>query len=635
MKKSSSPHEEQVQTEIDNSTQKLQQETTHQKELETQLAESKSLGKKQEIDAATAAATAAAVADASDASARYSRILIEVSLDPLVTIGSDGKVTDVNLATEKVTGYSRKRLIGNDFADYFTEPDRAREGYRRVFAKGSVCDYPLVIKHKSGRLTDVLYNATVYMNEAGEVEGVFAAARDVTAVKKAEANAHLQGEVIRNMSEGVHIIKCADNTIVYTNPRFEKMFGYGPGEMIGKDESIVNAPTDKTPEETKEDIIGVLEKTGEWHGEVKNIRKDGTQFWCYANVSLYDHPKYEEVYITVHSDITKRKEAESALRESETRYRTIVNNVNDALIIHDFKGRIIDINENACRFLGYTRKELIGRNLASIDSEESAKLIKERMARIIADGMAVFESLEVKKDGSLVPVEVSAKLISGEGTGLVQAFVRDITKRKQAEKEQARSYRKLEETLQGTVNAITAISSMRDPYTSGHEVRVSNLVVAIANEMGFPNDKIDELRIISVLHDIGKICVPSEILSKPGRLTDVEFDLIKMHSRVGYDIVKEAALPCNVAKTILQHHERLDGSGYPNGIKKDKMNQDARILAVADVVEAMNSHRPYRSALGIDAALEEISKNRDVLYDPDVVDACVRLFKEKNFKFKN
>jgi putative nucleotidyltransferase with HDIG domain len=174
---------------------------------------------------------------------------------------------------------------------------------------------------------------------------------------------------------------------------------------------------------------------------------------------------------------------------------------------------------------------------------------------------------------------------------------------------------------------------MRDPYTAGHETRVADLAVAIASEMGRSADEIEELRIIAVLHDLGKIYVPAEILSKPGRLTETEFELVKTHPRVGYDIMKEAALPMHIANTILQHHERVDGSGYPLGIKGNKINPDARILAVADVVEAMNSHRPYRASLGIDEALKEIRKNIGKLYDPDVVKACLKLFKDRKFVF--
>ncbi len=191
----------------------------------------------------------------------------------------------------------------------------------------------------------------------------------------------------------------------------------------------------------------------------------------------------------------------------------------------------------------------------------------------------------------------------------------------------------LRKTLRGVSYALTMTVEYRDPYTAGHQQRVSDLARAIAKEMGFSRDKIMGIRMAGVLHDIGKIAIPAEILSKPGRLSKTEFELIKNHSQVGYDILKSIKFPWPVAQIVLQHHERMDGSGYPNGLLGKEMLIEARILGVADVVEAMASHRPYRPSLGIDKALEEISINKGVLYDVEVVNACLRIFKDKKFEF--
>jgi len=179
------------------------------------------------------------------------------------------------------------------------------------------------------------------------------------------------------------------------------------------------------------------------------------------------------------------------------------------------------------------------------------------------------------------------------------------------------------------------IVEIRDPYTAGHQQKVAQLATAIAGEMKFDDTQIEQLRKAAVIHDIGKIYVSSDILSRPGKLTDMEFALIKTHVQSGFDIVKGMELPGAVAETILQHHERLDGSGYPNGLKAEDTLMKAKILAVADVVEAMAAHRPYRAALGIDKALEEISINRGKLYDHAVVDACLALFNSGRFEFKS
>ena len=173
-----------------------------------------------------------------------------------------------------------------------------------------------------------------------------------------------------------------------------------------------------------------------------------------------------------------------------------------------------------------------------------------------------------------------------------------------------------------------------NPHTSGHQKRVSNLARVIAQEMGLSKDTTDNIRMAGIIHDIGKISVPAEILSKPTKLSNMEFGLIKVHPQIAYDILKGVELPYPIAQTVLQHHERLDGSGYPQGLKGENIILEARILAVADVIEAMASHRPYRPALGIDAALNEIEQNKGALYDTEVVDACLKLFKEKGFQLE-
>ena len=212
--------------------------------------------------------------------------------------------------------------------------------------------------------------------------------------------------------------------------------------------------------------------------------------------------------------------------------------------------------------------------------------------------------------------------------------IADRTYRRNLEQKVEERTAELQETLKGTIFALTMTVEYRDPYTSGHQQRVSDLASAIAKEMGFPEDKIMGIRMAGVLHDIGKIAIPVEILSKPGRLSKTEFELIKNHSQVGYDILNSIKFPWPLSQIVLQHHERMDGSGYPQGLSGENILMEARIMGVADVVEAMASHRPYRPALGIDKALEEISKNREVLYDPEAVDACLMLFKDKGFKFK-
>ncbi len=191
---------------------------------------------------------------------------------------------------------------------------------------------------------------------------------------------------------------------------------------------------------------------------------------------------------------------------------------------------------------------------------------------------------------------------------------------------------RLKKSLEASIDTMSKIIEVKDPYTAGHQLRVSQLTTAIAKELNLSPDKVEGTRIASLIHDIGKISIPTEILSKSTTLSDIEFSLIKEHSRIGYDILKAIDFSYPIANIILQHHEKINGSGYPGGLKGNEILLEAKIICVADVVEAMSSHRPYRPALGIDKALEEISKNKGILYDPEVVDVCIKLFKEKRFK---
>ncbi|MFO0753787.1 MAG: HD domain-containing phosphohydrolase [Thermodesulfovibrionales bacterium] len=209
----------------------------------------------------------------------------------------------------------------------------------------------------------------------------------------------------------------------------------------------------------------------------------------------------------------------------------------------------------------------------------------------------------------------------------------DITEIKEAEKCLKQSFERLQRTLEGTVSALAATVETRDPYTAGHQQRVALLAGAVAKEAGLSPHRVSGVRVAGTLHDLGKIYVPAEILSKPGRLTDVEFNLIRTHPKVGYEILKKIEFEWPVAEVVMQHHERMDGTGYPRGLAGDQILVEARIIAVADVVETIHSHRPYRPAVGIDKALEEIERHRGALYDPDAVDACLRLFREKSFTF--
>jgi putative nucleotidyltransferase with HDIG domain/PAS domain S-box-containing protein len=256
-------------------------------------------------------------------------------------------------------------------------------------------------------------------------------------------------------------------------------------------------------------------------------------------------------------------------------------------------------------------------------------LLRDHDGRLPFSGAGVL----VGRHGAELPIELSATSIQSQAEDFfgVALVFRDVTQRKKAEEALKQSVRNLRRTLEETVTALAVTAEKRDPYTAGHQQRVAKLSSAIAEKLKLDADRVDGLRVASLLHDIGKIYVPAEILAKPARLTSMEMELMKTHSEVGHEILKNVSFPWPVAEMVLQHHERLDGAGYPCGLRGEAIMEEARILMVADVVEAMSSHRPYRAALGLALALEEIGSHRGLRYDERVVDACLSLFREDEF----
>jgi len=282
------------------------------------------------------------------------------------------------------------------------------------------------------------------------------------------------------------------------------------------------------------------------------------------------------------------------------------------------------------QILGYDSPEDLMEHLTDVtrqlyvNPEDRAKILKIIEEKGMVRG---YEVLQRRKDGTPVWISLTMHAVRDE-TGRIlyyEGLDEDITERKLSEERMKRA-------LMAAVEAMLAAVETRDPYTAGHQRRVAVLACAIAEEMGLPAERVEGLRMAALIHDLGKISVPAELLTMPRTLTKVEFALVKTHAQAGHNILKDIDFPWPIARMILEHHERLDGSGYPQGLKDGEMLEESRILAVADVVESMASHRPYRAALGIDAALAEIEDKAGVLYDPQIVAACLRLFRERGFR---
>jgi PAS domain S-box-containing protein/putative nucleotidyltransferase with HDIG domain len=313
------------------------------------------------------------------------------------------------------------------------------------------------------------------------------------------------------------------------------------------------------------------------------------------------------------------------LQEREEWLSALLKSIGDGVIATDKDGLITYMNPLAEKLTGWRQEDVLKKPLVKIyKTTETQNDSNER------------ETILSAKDGTHFPIEVTATPFNGSqrnSSGQVLVF-RDISVRKQTERELKESWQRLHEALEGTIQAMALTIEIRDPYTAGHQRRVSRLSCAMAREIGLPENQVEGLRVAGDIHDIGKIYVPAEILSKPGQITAIEYGIIKTHPQVGFDILKTIKFPWPVAAIVLQHHERLDGSGYPLGLTGKAILKEARILSVADIVEAMSSHRPYRPAQGIDKALGEIVQNKGTFYDTEAVEACVKLFQEGRFKFE-
>jgi PAS domain S-box-containing protein len=324
----------------------------------------------------------------------------------------------------------------------------------------------------------------------------------------------------------------------------------------------------------------------------------------------------------------ERKRTEERYRQSEAQFRLLVESAPDAIFVQ-IGGYFAYVNPAAILLFGAQSPEhLLGRPILERVAPEHREIFRERRRLLTEERQKIPPMVQkyLKLDGTVVHVESFAVPFSYNGEIGALAYLRDMTERMQVEDKLTESRENLRKALGATVEAIASMVETRDPYTAGHQRRVSDLACAIAQEKGIEHGGIESIRMAGMIHDIGKISVPAEILSKPGRLSQIEISLIRVHPQAGYDILKDIEFPWAIGQIILQHHERMNGSGYPQGLKGDQVCFEARIVAVADVVEAMASHRPYRPGLGLETALEEISANRGTLYDEKVVDACLKVF---------
>jgi PAS domain S-box-containing protein/putative nucleotidyltransferase with HDIG domain len=557
-----------------------------------------------------------------------------------------GRLTFTNRNAFKVFGYRKKDFDSGVNVSCCISPedrDRAIQNMQKVLNGKKLDGTEYIAIRKNGNRFPIIMFCSPIIHE-GTTTGIRGIIIDITRQKQVEENANRSAEQFRNLMKTAPVLITQTNRegiIQHVNNEFEKITGYTRKQVIGKKWSELGVLTE---EDTKSLLIKIDEKIdGITHEdtEIHVKRSDGKYIWLSLRGEIVGEKDQVTGLQIIGHNITERKKAEKELKENKERYEILFKHINDGIFVYsknsdNTQGNLIEVNESACTLLEYTKEELL--NLAPCDYIKTDKtgITSEKacLQALSNNNKVITEKTYITKSGKEIFIEASSQLFKYRDKPIVITMARDISQRKKTEAELQQSYHSLQKAMNSTITTMASLVELKDPYTAGHQVRVSKLACAIAQEMGLSVDQIDGIRASGLVHDIGKISIPSEILSKPGILNDTEFTMIKTHSLVGYEILKKIEFPWPVAQTVLQHHERLNGSGYPQGLSGNDINIEARIISIADIVEAMATHRPYRPALGISKALEEIIQNKGILYDPQAVDACIRLFNVKGFQFE-
>ena len=577
--------------------------------------------------------------------------LIDGATGPVFSIDTEYRYTSFNAKHAD----AMRRLYGAEielgkslFADVATDADRAvaqanlafgRQNLARALA-GETVTAEAYSGEEPGSQRYFQITSTPIRTADGTVSGVAVYAHDLTERKKAEEALRQSEQRLALTLDATHDgmwdwhIPSGDGVF---SPRYYTMLGYEPYEFpqtYAAWRKLVH-PQDVRGMERR--VKAAIEKDRDYVAETRLRTKNGDWRWVLSRGKVVerDGDGNPVRMVGTTADVTELRQAEQAAAERSHFLEELLEALPVPVFYKDADLRYVGCNEAFAQFLGLSRDQVIGKNVFEVYPAGLAE-------RYAASDQELLEHPEKSQENELetplpdrnVRSVVTHKAVFSDVTGKPAGIVGvnlDVTEIRQAEKELAAGAVQLRLTLKAAVAALGATTEMRDPYTAGHQRRVAELAGAIAAELGWDEARIESLRTAALLHDIGKIVVPAEILSKPGRLTETEMLLIRQHAAAGADTVADIDFEGAIADMIRQHHERLDGSGYPAGLRGAEILPEARVLAVADVVEAMITHRPYRPSLTIGEALAEIEGGADVRYDAEAAAACMRLFKEKGF----
>jgi PAS domain S-box-containing protein len=462
--------------------------------------------------------------------------------------------------------------------------------------------------NRDGHEIPVMMTLLAHKSPSGEVERFSTVSIDITDRKQAEEKLLESKTLIETVVENVPLMiflkEATDLRFVIFNRAGEELLGYDRKDLLGKNDLDLFPPEqaahfmakDREVLDGKAGVMDIPE-------EPIQTAKKGQRLLHTKKVCIRSADGATKYLLGISEDITERKEAEEALRESEELLKSYLENAPDGIYMSDLQGTFLYGNRRCEELIGYRREELIGRNFLEFNllSENSLDKAVQLLQANMEDKSTGPDEIDlINKEGRLIPVEINTNVIQRIGQRIVIASVRDITERKRAEEQLRQTLESLRKAVNTTIQVMVSAVESRDPYTSGHQTRSADLARAIATEMGLPQDTIEGIRMAGSIHDIGKLSIPAEILSKPTKLTNIEFSLIKEHSLKGFEMLKDVESPWPLAEIVYQHHERMNGSGYPRNLKGDEILMEARILAVADVVEAMASHRPWKKSRRIE-----------------------------------
>ncbi len=582
-----------------------------------------------------------------EASEQKFRSIFEESAAPmLLLLPENGEILSVNRAAEKFYGYTKEKFLKLNHSDINPQDLEKLRQERMKVAKGIKRHFRTQHRLANGKVRDVEIFGSLVELEDGNV--IFSIIQDVTARTRAESllkreRAYLDS--LFEMAPDAVVVTDEHGHVMRVNRSFLKLFGYMSHDCVGRKLDPLVTGQDSTVAKEAAVLTEKIRAGRAVAIETARVKKSGDVFPCrIITVPMIFEDGTHGGYVLYH-DLTEERAREGQL--------SITNEImkNSPVILfrwpNESGGHVLYASENVSQW-GYSPEEVTSESFSyyrDLIHPDDRDRIRERTRDNVAGGREDFElEYRVRKaEGDWIWVSDKTRVVrDGNGKPLYQeGIVIDITERKRTEelaKAANESLRRhaaeMGKAFEQTISVLATTAEAKDPYTAGHQRKVAKLSGAIAEALGMGMEDTRKVELAALVHDIGKIEVPAEILVKPGKLSSMEFELIKIHPTVGYRILKGIETPWPLAEIVYQHHERMDGTGYPRKLKGEEILLEARIISVADTVEAMASHRPYRPALGIDAALAELSGQRGRTYDPEVVDACLRLFHEMGFKFE-